>query len=212
MVDREEIKLQIFADELTAFLLNDISILRFLKLLELFGESSGLNINRDKSEIMLLGNSRDLSIDLNLLNGMRIKKALKILGIYFLYDNRTKQKLNFDEVIHSIEKILKIWRWRDLTLIGRIQIIKAFFIPVFLDCTSMICLDIEFVNEANKIIFNFSWKGRDKVKRLALVSEVEDGGLKAPHLDYIIRTQRIPAVKDSQVKNPATGKRFYCII
>ena len=29
MVDGEEIKLQIFADDLTAFLLNDISILRF---------------------------------------------------------------------------------------------------------------------------------------------------------------------------------------
>ena len=75
----------------------------------------------------------------------------------------------------------------------------------------MICLDKEFVNEANKIIFNFIWKGRDKVKRLALVSEVEDSGLKAPHLDPIIRTQRILFVKDSQVNNPATGKRFYCI-
>ena len=50
MVDGEEIKLQIFADDLTAFLLNDISILRFLKLLELSGECSGLNINRDKSQ------------------------------------------------------------------------------------------------------------------------------------------------------------------
>jgi len=34
----------------------------------------------------------------------------------------------------------------------------------------MISLDKEFVNEANKISFNFIWKGRDKVKRLALVS------------------------------------------
>ena len=82
----------------------------------------------------------------------------------------------------------------------------------------MICLDKEFVNEANKIIFSFIWKGRDKVKRLALVSEVEDGGLKAPHLDSIIKTQRILCCKrlaskqPYQVNNPATGKRFYCII
>ena len=109
MVDGEEIKVQIFADDLTAFLLNDISILRFLKLLELFGECPGLNFNRDKSEIMLLGNSRNLSLDLNLLNGIKIKKALKILGIYFTYDNRTKQKLNFDELIDYIKKKLKIW-------------------------------------------------------------------------------------------------------
>jgi len=70
-----------------------------------------------------------------------------------------------------------------------------FIIPVFLYHVSMICLDKEFVNEANKIIFNFTWKGRDKVKRLALVNEVEDGGLKAPHLDSIVKTQRILCCK-----------------
>jgi len=59
----------------------------------------------------------------------------------------------------------------------------------------MICLDKEFLNEANSIAFNFIWKGKDKVKRLALVSDVEDGGLKAPHLEFIIRTQRILVCK-----------------
>ena len=34
----------------------------------------------------------------------------------------------------------------------------------------------------NKIIFDFIWKGKDKVKRSALVGDIEDGGLKAPHL------------------------------
>ena len=61
-------------------------------------------------------------------------------------------------------------------------------------------------NEANKIIFNFIWKGRDKVKRLALVSEVEDGGLKAPHLDSIIRTQRILCCKRLASKQPSNWK------
>ena len=115
--------------------------------------------------------------------GRKIKRALKILGIYFTCDNRAKQKLNFDELIESIKKKLKMWRWRDLTLIGRIQIVKTFIIPIFLYRASMICLDKEFINEANKIIFDFIWKGKDKVKRLALVSEVEDGGLKAHSLN-----------------------------
>ena len=54
MVDGEEIKLQLFADDLKAFLLNDNSLL-FFELLKSFGECSGLKINHDKSEIMLLG-------------------------------------------------------------------------------------------------------------------------------------------------------------
>ena len=55
----------------------------------------------------------------------------------------------------------------------------------------MICLNKEFVNEAEKIIFNFIWKAKDKIKRLALLKDIEDGGLKAPHLDSMIKTQRI---------------------
>ena len=206
MVDGEEIKLEIFADDLTAFLLNDISISRFLKLLEVFGGCSGLKINREKSEIMLLGNHGNSPSDHVDFKGIKIKRALKILGIYFTCDNRAKQKLNFDELIESIKKKLKMWRWRDLTLIGRIQIVKTFIIPIFLYRASMICLDKEFINEANKIIFDFIWKGKDKVTRLALVSEVEDGGLKAPHLESIIKTQRILCCKRLASKQPSSWK------
>ena len=55
----------------------------------------------------------------------------------------------------------------------------------------MISLDKEFLKEVNKIIFDFIWKGKYKVKRFALDSDIEDGGLKAPHLDSIIETKRL---------------------
>ena len=79
----------------------------------------------------------------------------------------------------------------DLTIIGRIQLVKTFIIPTFLYRASLICMDTEFVNEVNKIIFDFIWKGKDKVKRRVFVGVIEDGGLKAPHLDCIIKTQKI---------------------
>ena len=47
------------------------------------------------------------------------------------------------------------------------------------------------MKEANKLTFNFIWKGKEKVKRSTLISDIEDGGLKAPHLNSIIETQRI---------------------
>ena len=193
-VDGEEIKLEIFADDLTAFLLNDTSLTKFLELLEDFGECSGLRINQDKSEIMLLGGCSNLLPE-NLVNRLEIKTSVKILGIHFTYDLCAKQKLNCDDLIKSIKEKLRIWRWRDLTVIGRVQIDKTFIIPILLYRASMICLDKEFSNATNRIIFDFIWKGRDKVKRLALLSDVEDGRLKAPHLDSIIRTQRILVCK-----------------
>ena len=65
-----------------------------------------------------------------------------------------------------------------MTIIGRIQIVKTFIIPIFLYRTSLISLDKEFLNEANQVIFDFIWKGKGKVKSSTLTSDIEDGGLK----------------------------------
>ena len=63
----------------------------------------------------------------------------------------------------------------------------------------------DFVKQANKIIFHFIWKGKDKVRRSTLVSEIKDGGLKATHLDSII-------ARNWQVTSRAAGKQFFSII
>ena len=65
----------------------------------------------------------------------------------------------------------------------------------------------EFVKDVNKIIFDFIWKGKDKIKRSALISDIEDGGLKAPHLDSIIETQRILCCKKFASDQPSNWKK-----
>ena len=189
MVDGQEIKLGLFADDLTWFLKNDKSLIKFLELVLLFGKCSGLVINHDKSEILLLGNSFPAPPNLNHtpFKDLKIKISVKILGIYFTYDRRLRRKLNFDEITKTIKDKLRIWKWRDLTIIGRIQLVKTFIIPSFLYRASFICMDKEFVNEVNKIIFDFIWKGEDKVKHHALIGDIEDGGLKAPHFRVLNR-------------------------
>ena len=153
---------------------------------------AGLVINHDKLEILLLGNSFPASPNLNHtpFKDLKIKNSVKILGVYFTYDRRLRRKLNFDEITKTIKDKLRIWKWRDLTIIGRIQLVKTFIIPTFLYLyrASLICMDKEFVSEVNQIIFDFIWKGEDKVKHRVLIGDTEDGGLKAPHLDSIIKT------------------------
>ena len=206
-VDTEEIKLELFADDLTGFLRNDHSLRKFMELVEAFGECSGLRINHEKSEVMLLGNGRHYSLRNDTeIGDLKIKHSVKILGVHFTYDSRAKRRLNFDEIVTSIKQKLHIWRWRDLTIMGRIQIVKTFIIPIFLYRASMICSDQEFVKEVNKIIFDFIWKGKDKVKRSVLVGDIEDGGLKAPHLMSMIETQRIICCKILACDEPSSWK------
>ena len=96
-----------------------------VELVEAFGECSGLRINLDKSEVMILGNRGHGSLRNGFeIRNLKIKHSVKILGVHFTYDQHAKRRLNFDEIVTSIKQILHIWKWRDLTIIGRIQIVK----------------------------------------------------------------------------------------
>ena len=66
---------------------------------------------------------------------------MKILGIYFTYNSRLKNKLNFDATLKSLKKTLNIWQWRNLTVLGKIQIIKTFAMPKLLFRASVLTFD-----------------------------------------------------------------------
>ena len=104
LVDKEEIKVGLLADDLTAFLRNDISLLNFLRCVDIFGACSGRNINYDKSEILLLGDLTNSALEYTLLQNITVKKSINLLGVHFTYNHIAKRKLNFDDLIISIKK------------------------------------------------------------------------------------------------------------
>ena len=89
VVDNEEIKLGLFADNLTSFLRNDFLLKNFLKLIDDNGSCSGLEINHEKSEILLLGSGAYISQESNVvsdnIHNIKVKKSVKILGVHFSY-------------------------------------------------------------------------------------------------------------------------------
>jgi len=67
--------------------------------------------------------------------------------------------------------------------------------PKFMYRASLISFDKDIIKSINSVIFNFVWRGKDKIKRLALIGEYEDGGLKMPQPESLIETQRIACLK-----------------
>ena len=81
-VEKEEIRLSFFVDDLTGFLKDDLSLINFLRLVEDYGSCSG---NHKKSEIMLLGNrTYTIQHDNAVTDRLKIKKAVKILGVVII--------------------------------------------------------------------------------------------------------------------------------
>jgi len=63
--------------------------------------------------------------------------------------------------LKSIKKSINMWKWRNLSLLGKIQIIKTFAIPKLMFRASVIPISNDLVKEANSIFYNLiylEWK------------------------------------------------------
>ena len=106
-VGNEEIKLNVFADDLTAFVKNKRSFFSLKQVINNFGYISGLKLNEGKTKVYWLGSLHNSPEDLGLDN---VNKP--ILGIFFTYDWQKFQELNFEKIITSIKKSLNTWQSR----------------------------------------------------------------------------------------------------
>ena len=72
-------------------------------------------------------------------------EAIKILGVYFSYNQEIKDDKNFYNIIANIQGALNLWRIRNLTLEGRIILFKTFAISkiVFLALLTKIAYQVK---------------------------------------------------------------------
>lgn len=98
--------------------------------------------------------------------------------MYFAYDKKESEKQNWTSKLESIRKSLRWWNTRDLSLKGRILIIKSTALAKVVYLTGALHTPNWVINEINKEFFGFVWKfKRDKVARKVLVNTVDNGGL-----------------------------------
>jgi len=187
----KDIKLSLYADDLSIFLKNLASLKELKKTLKLFNNISGLKYNCEKTEILPLGRCTTPSDTLGLIWK---DKKIKILGVIFNKVEIVDQE-NYSIILNKLKNKLNMWKMRGLSLIGKIQIIKAYGVSQILYITNMVGCSQEFLNEVNRIIFGFLWNGKDKIKRRVMVADYNNGGLKMIDLESTIKTQRIMWMK-----------------
>ena len=181
VVNNEEIKLTLFADDMTCFLRDATSYHRLMETLQVF---SKLQVNNDKTEIFAIGGQK---LDQKNFHH-EVRTSIKILGIVFDYNTSLRMKANFDSIFKSIKDTLNIWKWRGLTLLGRIQIIKSFVIPKMLSKAAVIAVTDDFIKDINSLIYSFIWKGNDKIRRAALISDIKNGALRMLDIQSMINS------------------------
>ena len=125
---QKPIKINQYADDGIMFLNNRTELCSALAILRDFGRVSGLKLNIEKCEGFWLGRNKKLQHNCKLC-GIKWPSIFKCLGIYLGYNRQLNETKNWDEKIQDIENTLKKWEKRDLTLFGRVQVLRLLHFP-----------------------------------------------------------------------------------
>ena len=94
---------------------------------------------------------------------------------------------NFYDKLKGIQSQI----WRGLSLFGKVTIIKSLLLPKVLYISSILPSPLEFTKALQSIIYNFLWKGPDKIARTAVINDFEFGGLKVTDFTTSIMSLRL---------------------
>ena len=131
-INNTEFKLSQFADDTTVLLDgSSLSLNETLEELSFFASISGLNVNFDKTQVVWIGAKKYSS------DSIKTKWKLswgsdqfKLLGITFDVNLDKTPGINYEEKILKIKKLIKLWKRRYLTPLGRITVIKTLLLPI----------------------------------------------------------------------------------
>ena len=195
----KEHRISQFADDTTLFMKNNEKSLRTsMNILNHFHHISGLKINVEKTKAIKFGMPRDGRInicqDLNLI----WTSEFISLGInYNILELENITELNLEPKILEMEKLTSIWRCRNLTLIGKITIIKTLMISKIIH----ILLSLPKPSEESFIRIEnafkkFLWNEKPpKFKISTLENLTADGGLHFPDIRKIDTVMKASWIK-----------------
>ena len=87
------------------------------------------------------------------------------------------------------------WKQRDLTIFGRIQLLKTYVLSKLNYISSLIVVPKEVFKEVEKVSFEFVWGGKDRIKRKLLYQDYEFGGLRMNNFEIFVKCQRLMWLK-----------------
>ena len=106
-------------------------------------------------------------------------EAIKILGTYFSCNSRRKEECNFIKTVSNVQNVLNLWRYRNLTLEGRIVVFKSLAISKIVFQALIALVPTHVIKALDTIQTFFLWNNSNpKVKHKTLCKRYENGGLK----------------------------------
>ena len=149
-----ELRLSQYADDTNLFCADLASVEKALEIVDNFGLLAGLKLNQKRTKAIWLGKwEKSKSNPLQL---KWLRNPVKILGIHVSYDEKGNNQHNFDHKLQKLQTNLDLWRARNLTLFGRVLIIKSLALSQLVYATSNLNDPQEIMPIIKTKLFKFS--------------------------------------------------------
>ena len=107
-----------------------------------------------------------------------MRGPVRILGVHVSYNEKENNELNFHLKLRKMQTNLDIWRARNLTLFGKVMIIKSLGLSQLVYSASTLNVPEEIKSVLKTKLFSYLWNNKkDKIKREGLYQDINKGGL-----------------------------------
>ena len=184
-----------YADDTQIFLDGSEASLRAtLEILDKFYKMSGLKINKDKTKALWIGSRINSTEILCREHNLDWEQGpIKILGVIFSPEVFNIWDINSQDTLTKIEKIIKTWSQRKLTLPGRITVIKSLALSKFTHLfISLPNPPDELLKRLDKIFYKFLWNsGPDRISRNNMIRNEREGGLRMSQIRTFLKALKV---------------------
>ncbi|MCP3901869.1 MAG: reverse transcriptase family protein, partial [Desulfobacteraceae bacterium] len=179
----KSIKIVQYADDAVVFMNNEDEMKNAIDAVVNFGLLSGTQLNIAKCEGLWIGSQKNRQDNCKLYDIRWPTNPIRCLGIYIGHDTDQKYLLNWTDKVNEIRTLLETWKHRNLTLFGKITVLKQLALPKIIFSATMLHTPDEVIKEVNTLFYGFVWGKKDLIKRNVLINDVENGGLKMVDLE-----------------------------
>ena len=158
-----------------------------LKTIEQFSKISGLEVNRSKSECLLMNFEIDVTGGDDQFLGVPVVENLKVLGHFHGKSKLICDYHNFYSKITKMTKILNMWKQRPLTLFGKNLLINSLINSQFIFNAQIDVPPYEFIKLVENLNKDFLWSGgTPKIAHHTIIADFQYGGIKYKDLASFI--------------------------
>ena len=184
---KTEVKLTSYADDATYFLKDRPSMENLLDTIEKFSKVSGLEVNKTKSECLILDFEMNLSSHETTILGVPLVDNLKILGHHFGKNKLVCDYHNFYSKLSKYDRIVNIWKQRSLTIFGKNLLINSLLNSLFSFNAQIEDPPVEFIKSIESKNKNFLWDGGvPKIAHHSIIGDFPQGGFRYKDLESFL--------------------------